>query len=81
MKFEDKLKKMRKNLSICGEKISTRYCDFEIVKLSNGFGVILVLRDGTIIFQNDHRDELSAVNAVFMAHRILEIFNGDDEDV
>ena len=76
----NKLGKMKKNLSICGERISTRYCDFEIVKLSNGYGVVLVLRDGTIIFQNDHRDELSAVNAVFMAHKILEVVNGDDDE-
>ena len=48
----NKLGKMKKNLSICGERISTRYCDFEIVKLSNGYGVALTLRDGTIIFQN-----------------------------
>lgn len=79
MKFEDKLKSMKKNLSICGEKISTRYCDFEIVKLSNGYGVVLVLRDGTIIFQAGHHDELSAANAVFMARKLLEVF-GDDED-
>ena len=80
MKFKNQLKSMRKNFSICGEKISTRYCDFEIVKLSNGYGVALTLRDGTIIFQNDHRDELSAINAIFMAHKILEVVNGDDDE-
>lgn len=81
MKTNDKFKNMKKNLSICGEKISTRYCDFEFFKLSDEYGVALTLRDGTKIFQAGHHDELSAVNAVFMAHRILEIFNGDDEDV
>lgn len=77
----NKLDEMRKNLSICGEKISTRYCDFEFFKLSDEYGVALTLRDGTKIFQAGHHDELSAVNAVFMAHKILEVLADDIENI